>query len=262
MSNDLVRAADPATQPEVLMQLARRGSVELACTVVRNPSMPFWALQSLAESRIEPEVLTAIYANTVYLEQQKKLVALRASPPPPPVVSADLQNDLPVPGVYPVSGAGSTMRYWNGTCWDPRPIAHVPIRVLCWIFDSFLGFVFAALLSAIFRIPLNLAISETTVASNVIGALVFAFFFMFYFVLGYRIWGRTPGMRVGSLFVVSIETGSKPSWKQSWLRGFVLMLGQLSGILSVVWLVSTVGSKSKQGPHDHAGKTLVLQQVD
>ena len=164
------------------------------------------------------------------------------------------------PGAYPGSAPGE-IRYWNGMNWDPRPVATTWTRVWCWIIDNILASIAAFALAVVLSLPFSLTLgseSAATVIANFIGIIAG---FTSYFALGYATWGRTPGMMLGKLDVVSIETGTPLTWGPAYLRALVLSLGQLCGILAIVWLIITASSRTKQGPHDSAAHSLVLRRV-
>ena len=162
-------------------------------------------------------------------------------------------------GAYPGTQPGE-MRYWNGTSWDPRPIAPVWTRIWCWIIDNLLASVAAIAVGVILGLPANIAFgpdAAVTIGCTAIGFLVG---FVGYFALGYAVWGRTPGMMLGRLDVIRIDSGAKLTWGQALMRAFILTLGQACGILAVIWVAITAGSASKQGPHDSAARSLVLRR--
>ena len=191
---------------------------------------------------------------------------------PQPVYESSVQhaaepvvvNPLAEPGVHPGAALGELL-YWNGSDWDPRPVAPVWTRVWCWIVDNILASLvfFAVSLVLIFLIAVILGVeagSGAESAAVAIGTLCGIAGFVSYFAVSYRIWGRTPGMMLGRLDVVRIRTGLKPGLGLSYLRALVLFIAQVSGILSIIWLVITSSNARRQAPHDSAAGTVVLRR--
>jgi uncharacterized RDD family membrane protein YckC len=83
--------------------------------------------------------------------------------------------------------------------------------------------------------------------------------FLTYFAASYRLWGKTPAMMLGKLSVIDANTSARLSWGRSYLRSLVLSVQILTGILTIIWLVVAASSQSKQGPHDRAGRSLVVR---
>jgi uncharacterized RDD family membrane protein YckC len=174
------------------------------------------------------------------------------------IVNPDVQ-----PAVYPGANLGE-LRYWNGTDWDPRPVAPVWTRVWCWVIDNILGSVVAFVASMLLAAPVVFAFGEDSgvaTAAGLISTFFFAAGYISYFALSYRIWGRTPGMMLGRLDVVRIKTGTNAGWGPAYLRALVLVVSQLSGILAIIWLVVTSSNARRQGPHDSAAGTVVLRRL-
>jgi uncharacterized RDD family membrane protein YckC len=174
-------------------------------------------------------------------------------------------NPLAEPGVYPGAALGELL-YWNGSDWDPRPVAPVWTRVWCWIVDNILASVvfFAVSFALAFLIAVILSVeagSGAESAAIAIGTLCGIAGFVSYFAVSYRIWGRTPGMMLGRLDVVRIRTGLKPGWGIAYLRAVILFISQVSGILAIIWLVITSSNARRQAPHDSAAGTVVLRRT-
>jgi len=99
--------------------------------------------------------------------------------------------------------------------------------------------------------------TDPTASFLSIVALLIAF--IGYFALSYRWWGRTPAMMLGRLHVVSVTNGAgKLPWSTSFVRSGGLILGYACGLMTLVWLITTASSRTKQGPHDSMAKTVVL----
>jgi uncharacterized RDD family membrane protein YckC len=167
------------------------------------------------------------------------------------------------PAVYPGGSLGE-LRYWNGTEWDPRPVAPVWTRVWCWIIDNILGSVVAFVASMMLAAPVMFAFGEgsgVATAAGLFSTLAFVAGYVSYFALSYKVWGRTPGMMLGRLDVVRIKTGTNAGWGPAYLRALVLVVSQVSGILAIIWLVITSSNARRQGPHDSAAGTVVLRRL-
>lgn len=164
------------------------------------------------------------------------------------------------PGIYPGPGSATGLRYWNGTEWDPRPVARTWTRVWCNVIDNVLASIVWIVLAFILLTPFVLldpsGDNPLGGGISIIGLIVG---FVGYFSVSYRLWGRTPGMMLGRLHVVHIPTGqSRLTWGTSIGRSAGLILGYACGIFTLIWLVSTASSRTKQGPHDSWAHTGVL----
>jgi len=171
-------------------------------------------------------------------------------------------NPSALPGVYPGSTPGD-LRYWTGLAWDPRPVAPVWTRVWCWVIDNIIGGMVAFGVGVVLIIPLLLVAGDNSDLVNAAGVVVWivvVIAYISYFALSYRIWGRTPGMMIGRLDVIRLDAGVKPALGPAYLRALVLVVAQVSGILSIIWIVVTSGNARRQGPHDSAAKTVVLRR--
>lgn len=164
------------------------------------------------------------------------------------------------PGIYPGPGSATGLRYWNGQAWDPRPVAQTWTRVWCNVIDNILASIAWFILVAIIVIPLALVgAPENDGLNSLISISTLIVAFVGYFAVGYRLWGRTPGMMLGRLYVVHLPSGeTKLSWGTAIGRAMGLVLGYACGILALVWLVTTASSRTKQGPHDSWAHTGVL----
>lgn len=168
------------------------------------------------------------------------------------------------PGIYP-TGRASQLGFWDGSAWDPRPVASTWTRVWCNAIDFFIASViwllvaFIVVVAVAFFIPAPTADGGSDSSSRLVTLTTLAVAFLGYFTVSYRLWGRTPGMMLGKLHVVRIPSGGAPmSWSDSFLRALVLCFGYSCGILTLVWLTITASSRTKQGPHDSAAHTVVL----
>lgn len=169
------------------------------------------------------------------------------------------------PGVFPVPGSPSGLGLWDGTGWDPRPVARTWTRVWCNAIDYAIAFALWLILASFFLIPLAILSGPTTTGdgsdslSNLVSLTTLGIAFLGYYTVNFKLWGRTPGMRLGRLHVVRVSTGGGPlSWSDAFLRALVLCLGYVCGVMVIVWLAITASSRTKQGPHDSAANTIVL----
>ena len=164
------------------------------------------------------------------------------------------------PGIYPGPGSATGLRYWNGTEWDPRPVARTWTRVWCNVIDNVLASIVWIVLAFILLIPFVLLDpSGDNPLGGGISILSLIVGFVGYFSVSYRLWGRTPGMMLGRLYVVHIPSGqSRLTWGTAIGRSAGLILGYACGIFTLIWLVSTASSRTKQGPHDNWARTGVL----
>lgn len=175
-------------------------------------------------------------------------------------MGSDSASVTGAPGIYPGPGSATGLRYWNGTEWDPRPVARTWTRVWCNVIDNVLASIVWIVLASILLIPFVLLDpSGDNPLGGGISILGLIVGFVGYFSVSYRLWGRTPGMMLGRLYVVHIPTGqSKLTWGTAIGRAAGLILGYACGIFTLIWLVSTASSRTKQGPHDSWARTGVL----
>lgn len=181
--------------------------------------------------------------------------------------SQAVDNLAAAPGVYSMTGAhqGQALRYWDGTTWDPRPVAQTWTRVWCNGVDLVIAGILWIFLSLLIFVPVGLLVPAPAPGDNdpvlsFLGISVFIIAFVGYFALSYRLWGRTLGMMLGKLWVVHIPTGSsRLPWGTSIARAIGLCLGYLLGIMTLIWLIVTASSRTKQGPHDSMANTCVLR---
>lgn len=175
-------------------------------------------------------------------------------------IDSDGASVTGAPGIYPGPGSATGLRYWNGAEWDPRPVARTWTRVWCNVIDNVLASIVWIVLALILLIPFVLLdpSGENPLGGgiSILGLIVG---FVGYFSVSYRLWGRTPGMMLGRLYVVHIPTGqSRLTWGTAIGRAAGLILGYACGIFTLIWLVTTASSRTKQGPHDSWARTGVL----
>jgi len=134
--------------------------------------------------------------------------------------------------------------------------------VWCYVIDQTLALIVALAGAILVTLPFTLQDPNSQQASNAFAFValpLMAFLFVSYFAAGYVLWGRTPGMMLGRLHVVDARSGGRLSVGRAYLRSLVLNIQIVSGILSIVWLVVTSNSATRQGPHDSAAKSVVLR---
>jgi len=77
-----------------------------------------------------------------------------------------------------------------------------------------------------------------------------------YFAVSYAKWGRTIGMRWISARVIDENTAENLTWGRAWLRSLVLNLAAFPFVGFLWWALTS--NEMKQGPHDKAAKSLVV----
>jgi len=175
-----------------------------------------------------------------------------------PTESAQLSGALP--GVYPGQMPGE-LRYWNGASWDPRPVAGIWTRLWCWVIDDIIAVVLALAATMLLLIVPILIIGSDNGAIGILVWMVLLPLFLGYYAASYVWWGRTPGMMLGKLDVVSVRTGGRLTWGPAWLRSLVLALGHICGLMAIIWLIITASNAQRQGPHDSAAGSIVLRRL-
>jgi uncharacterized RDD family membrane protein YckC len=177
-------------------------------------------------------------------------------------VSDESVGSLP-PGLHPVAAHSPEHGYWNGREWDRRPIASVFSRSWAFILDlvlvSLIWIVIATIAAGLVGGDGGSARSAATGIFIVFIAPAVAF--LGYFTLLFTLTGRTLGMLLAGLYVIDIPSGADQlTWGKALLRSFVLLIGVYFLVTAIIWLVLTAGSKTRQGPHDLAAKTVVLRK--
>lgn len=139
------------------------------------------------------------------------------------------------------------------------------VRVGCYVADQAVAFILAAGISAIALAPFSNDPSSSGRSRddplNGVAFLVICLVYLAYFAGSYHWLGRTIGMRLGRLYVVGIDSGGNLSWGRALLRALVLGIGSGCGLMTIIWVAVTATSASKQGPHDSAARSVVLQRV-
>ena len=166
-------------------------------------------------------------------------------------------------GIYPIDNEPGALGYWDGRDWFGGPVASIGAR--CWgnALDVVLASILFFVLFLLFAIPVPTTDGPDPVANP--SGMTIAFFaalllgFVGYFVLSYRLWGRTIGMQAAGTYIIHLPSGQeKLPWGPALIRALVLSAGYFCGLLWLIWLLITATSKTKQGPHDVAAKTAVL----
>jgi hypothetical protein len=150
---------------------------------------------------------------------------------------------------------------WTGSSWDVRPVAGIGTRVWCWIVDQLVVGVVSLVVAMAFGVPVVLIAGQDSPAVGAVALIAFAVAYVGYFAVSYRVWGRSPGMMLGRLWVVSVRSGVRLTWGAAWIRALVLSVANVSGILAIIWLAVAGGSARRQGPHDSAARSVVLQSA-
>ena len=169
-------------------------------------------------------------------------------------------------GVY-VGQHPKDLRYWTGTDWDARPLAPIWTRVWCYAIDQTLALLLGLVAAFTILLPLSFLSASGGASSGVDAVLAIISIatwipvFLLYFAASYALWGRTPGMMLGRLHVIDLLSGARLRWGRAWLRSIVLNVQMLTGIMTLIWLIMTASSPTRQGPHDKAGKSIILRSL-
>ena len=148
-----------------------------------------------------------------------------------------------------------------------QKLASVWTRVWCNALDVAMVVVVWAAIAApiawemgLFTAPQRPGGGEEDPLFMLVAFLLLAFWSVAYFAVSYHKWGRTPAMRLGRIIVVNEGDITAPvSWRSAIVRSVLLMVGYLCAALPVIWLVLTLVSPKRQGPHDLAAHTLVVR---
>lgn len=146
----------------------------------------------------------------------------------------------------------------------------LPLALLSFL--SFLPLIFTAIDIASYqaRNHINHGLSEAqamkifgslAIALAVSGVLLLVYYFIYWWLIATK--GRTPGMSIMGMRLVSLETGLPIGWGQAFLRGLVVVLGsQLTGGVGglLFWLSPLFDSTSgwAQSWHDKLVKAVVI----
>lgn len=164
-----------------------------------------------------------------------------------------------MPGLY--RDETGQLRYWRGYGWDPREVASIWTRVWCYVVDILAVFLIVFLVS--FGIGFMMGIIDPTrqTVPRGLGLFLTVVVFMLYFSISYAGAGRTPGMALGRLEVLSLpKGGTRPSIGTAALRSLILGIGMAIPFGGIIWLGLAAGSLTRQGPHDKAAHTVVLRR--
>jgi len=139
------------------------------------------------------------------------------------------------------------------------PLAGVWNRTWCWFLDGIVAFVVTIIVVAVVLSPLLIVVPDAWF-TNIVYLMAFVLAYLSYYAASYVWWGRTPVMMIPRLYVIDDTTGTKLTWKHAYLRSFILALGGLVGIVALIFLSITANNAFKQGPHDKASRSLVVQR--
>ncbi len=129
-------------------------------------------------------------------------------------------------------------------------------RLVAYLIDSFAVFSGAGLISAAIVGSINVVLAadfQWDWRAGVLGFLAFSIWFFLYFWVGVAISGRTPGMGVAGIKVVSAD-GSPVSPGHAALRALVLPISAVT----VVGLLGVVFDANQRALHDLVAKTAVV----
>ena len=139
------------------------------------------------------------------------------------------------------------------------PLAGIWNRAWGWFLDSIAGFVLSLIVVALILSPVFILAPDSP-AGGILSFVGLIAGFITYFAASYRWWGRTPVMMIPRLYVIDQATGERLTWGRAYSRSVVLALAQSFGIIAIIWIAITSGNPLKQGPHDKAGRSLVVQR--
>lgn len=147
----------------------------------------------------------------------------------------------------------------TGTPAASMSLAGMWNRTWCWFIDSVVAFLISVILAVLIVSPFIFIAPESNLGVLILAA-GFVGSFLTYFAASYRWWGRTPVMMIARLYVIDASTGERLTWGRAYLRSLVLCMAQVFGLIAIIWIALTASSPLKQGPHDRAGKSLVVQR--
>lgn len=169
-------------------------------------------------------------------------------------------------GVHRVqfTDGGEEIRLWNGSNWDPRPVADFWPKAFAFVLDLVF---FILLLGTIILIiaTVDVLVANDTITENtpnIVWTLLFLAVWLAYFTLFYAKRGATLGMRILKLEIVDFRTGNKLSVARALLRAVVLFLGFACGILFVIYIVTMATSRLHRGVQDELANSVVLQRFE
>lgn len=172
------------------------------------------------------------------------------------------QSQGPGPSTRGQSPASSGAPSQMGLITPHRQFASMWTRVWCYVIDQVLafslGFLIAVVLVGVLSI-VGLGPDGALDLSAPMSFLTIITVFLSYFAASYRWWGKTPAMMMGRIAVVDAQEATRLNWGRSYLRSLVLNVQLLIGILTIIWLIVTASSLTKQGPHDRAGHSFVVR---
>ena len=140
-----------------------------------------------------------------------------------------------------------TRLYWNGEQYDSRPVAGFFAKAICFIADCVLLLIVAGLLGAF-----------AGEAAGVVAILVILALWIPYFAGSYAYLDRTPGMMLGRLWVIDVNSGKRLSLGRAVVRALILALVQFAGCVQLFWAIAAATNDERRGWHDFAADSLVL----
>lgn len=146
---------------------------------------------------------------------------------------------------------------WLAENQEPQRRAGVGARLLYFLFDLVIAFVVAFVI-----VLVPLALLGDVLSEEVAAPLTFIFFwaaFAAYWAICYHLWGQTLAMRLGRIRVIDKGSGAPLSWGRSWLRAVVLLVSIPVPAGWIIWWAVTGTSEWRQGPHDFAAKSVVVE---
>lgn len=168
------------------------------------------------------------------------------------------------PGVRAINRHNGELErvYWNGTGYDPRPVAGFWRKAFCFLVDVLIVIVLGGLIIQLLALPFS-DISfdgntDTNGSSGLFAIVIFVIVWIAYFSICYVKFGRTPGMMLGRLWVIDIESGKNLKTKSAIYRALVLAVVQPIGCITIIWAIMAATNDQRRGWHDFAGDSVVL----
>jgi len=211
------------------------------------------------------------------------------APPPAPGATAPQPPAPPVPGAPPAPSPDPGHAGWGPGSWGtPAPVpamaeravpgapgleyAGVAPRLVAYLIDGFL----LVVLAAIIAVPVSVVLARAG-GTALLGPILVLAIDALYFVGLWSSEGRaTLGMRLFRMRIGNAMDGRKLTWGQgfrrwvafgTWLPALVIdpYLGGLASFVllgwSIVLLITTASSPTRQGLHDRFGETAIVQPV-
>jgi uncharacterized RDD family membrane protein YckC len=162
---------------------------------------------------------------------------------------------------WPWTGESQAQQYGSPGPMQVRPISPVSEkdtrvtgrRVVQYIID----YVITAIVAAVIMWALDRGTGATNAVLLLVGAILVAAWYFWYWVYRpYRANGRSLGMQLLGIHVIS-KDGGRASMMQLFIRGILLIVDTL--VWGLVGWVTIICSRYRQRVGDHAAKTVVVR---